>query len=133
MIVLLLVAIFILGPIAELYLLIEAGRAFGAPAVVVACIATAALGGLVLRLQGMAALRAAKRDLKDGRVPVEAAVDGVFLTLAAPLLMIPGFITDAAGFLLLVPAVRRGLARAALARLRGKLESGATQVRIWRG
>lgn len=93
-----------------------------------ACIATAVIGGVVLRLQGLAAVESARRDLTEGRAPVEAVADGVFLLLAAPLLMTPGFITDAVGFLLLVPPVRHAIARQVLTRLRSKVASGEARV-----
>ena len=108
---LLLIALFIIGPIAEIYVLLTAGGLFGVWPVVIACVATALIGGFILRIQGLAAIDAARRDLAEGRPPVEAAADGVFLIVAAPLLMTPGFLTDAAGFLLLVPPVRRLIAR----------------------
>jgi UPF0716 protein FxsA len=88
------------------------------------------LGGWIIRLQGLAALNGARRDLEAGRAPVDSAVDGALLLVAAPLLMTPGFITDAAGFLLLVPAIRRFLGRAALRAIRRRLDRGDT-IRRW--
>lgn len=130
--ILLILAALVIGPLAELFLLIKAGAAVGALPVIAYCLATAAGGGLILRAQGLAALASARRDLDDGKVPVEAAVDGLFLVLAAPLLMTPGFITDVAGFLLLVPALRHAIARAALRRIRAKMERGEAGVYITR-
>lgn len=130
--ILLILAALVIGPLAELFLLIKAGAAVGALPVIAYCIATAAAGGLILRAQGLAALASARRDLDDGKVPVEAAVDGLFLVLAAPLLMTPGFITDIAGFLLLVPALRHAIARAALRRIRAKIERGEASIYITR-
>lgn len=130
--VLLLIALFVIGPIAEIYVLLSAGGVFGVWPVVIACVATALIGGFILRLQGFAALDAARRDLAAGRPPIEPAADGVFLVIAAPLLMTPGFLTDAAGFLLLLPPVRRAIARYALARVRRSIERGATKVEIRR-
>ncbi len=129
---LVILALFVIGPIAELYVLIRAGAAFGAGPVVLACIATAILGGLILRLQGLAALRSARKDLDAGRPPVEAAADGVFLLIAAPFLLTPGFITDALGFLLLIPPLRRFIARRVLMRLRRSIEEGRTTLIVRR-
>lgn len=130
--ILFLVALFILAPIAEIYVLLTVGGVLGVWPVVFACIATAVIGGFVLRLQGLAAFEAARRDLEAGRAPVEAAADGVFLVIAAPLLMTPGFITDAIGFALLTPPIRHWIARQALAWLRRRIESGDTRVYIRR-
>ena len=106
----LLIGLFVIGPIAEIYVLLAAGGAFGVWPVVGACVATAVIG------------------LDEGRAPVEAVADGVFLVIAAPFLMTPGFITDAIGFLLLIPPVRRAIAREALRRLRRNIETGETRV-----
>lgn len=130
--ILILVAIFILAPIAEIYVLLTVGGVVGVWPVVFACIATAVIGGAIVRWQGFAAIRSAQRDIEAGRAPVEAAADGVFLVAAAPLLMTPGFITDTLGFLLLVPPLRRWLARRALEWLRARIDARATQVYIRR-
>lgn len=130
---LILLALFILGPIAEIYVLLAAGSAFGVLPVVAACLGTALLGGWIIRLQGLAAISAARRDLDEGRPPVDSAVDGALLIVAAPFLMTPGFITDAIGFLLLVPPFRRFLARLALREIRRRIDRGdATIITIRR-
>lgn len=106
-----LLIVFVIGPIAEIYVLLTAAQSFGVLPVIAACLFTAFLGGFIIRMQGLAALNAARSDLETGRLPVDSVVDGALLIVAAPFLMTPGFITDAAGFLLLVPPVRRILAR----------------------
>ena len=116
-----LILLFILGLIAEIYVLLTAAQSFGVLPVIAACLITAFLGGFIIRLQGLAALNAARSDLQTGRLPVDSAVDGALLIVAAPLLMTPGFITDAAGFLLLVPPLRRALARMALRTVRARI------------
>ena len=127
-----LILLFVIGPIAEIYVLLAAGGTFGVWPVIAACIATAILGGVILRLQGLAALQSAQRDLNDGKAPVEAVADGVFLIIAAPFLMTPGFLTDAVGFSLLIPPVRRWIARTVLKRLKHSVETGQTRVTIRR-
>ena len=116
-----LITLFIIGPIAEIYVLLAAGSAFGVLPVIAMCIFTAFLGGFIIRLQGVAALNNARNDLQTGRLPVDSAVDGALLIVAAPLLMTPGFITDALGFSLLIPPVRRMLARLALKHIRARI------------
>ena len=59
-----------------------------------------------------------------GTVPVDAVVDGVLLIVAAPLLMTPGFITDALGFALLTPPIRRLIAVYALDQLKKRHAEG---------
>ena len=119
-----LVLLFFIGPIAEIYVLLKAGGSFGVLPVIAACVATALAGGVLLRLQGLAAINKAQRTVRDGGVPVEAVVDGVFLAMAAPLLMTPGFITDLIGFLFLTPPFRHWAARRALAAIRSRIARG---------
>ena len=115
------IALFILGPIAEIYVLLTAADAFGVFPVIAACLMTAFLGGFIIRWQGLQALNAARGDLQTGRLPVDSAVDGALLIVAAPFLMTPGFLTDAVGFTLLIPPVRRLIARLALKAIRGHI------------
>ncbi len=123
-------SLFVLGPIAEIFVLLKAGDAFGILPVVAACIATAMLGGWLIRMQGLAALNAARRDIDQGRPPVDSAVDGALLVVAAPFLMTPGFLTDAAGFALLVPPVRRAIGRYALRQIKKRMEKDARIITI---
>ena len=127
---LLLVILFVIGPIAEIYVLLTAGSAFGVLPVVAACVGTAILGGVLIRLQGLAALNAARHDMNTGRPPVASAVDGALLIVAAPFLMTPGFLTDAIGFALLIPPVRRWLGRQALAAIKRRIERGDAHITI---
>lgn len=115
-------------PFAEIYVLIQAGTVFGAWWVILATIATAVIGGLILRIQGLNALNRLRQDLAGNSAPVEPVVDGVFLLIAAPFLMTPGFITDAIGFALLIPFVRHAIARAFLKRIRGSIERGESSI-----
>ncbi|MEL7239244.1 MAG: FxsA family protein, partial [Planctomycetota bacterium] len=110
----------------------SAGSTFGVLPVVAACVGTAVLGGVIMRIQGFQALQSARTDMDAGKPPVEAAVDGVFLLAATPFLMTPGFITDGLGFLMLVPPVRRAIARYALQRLKRAAENGQATFTIRR-
>lgn len=118
------IILLILGPIAEIYVLLKSGAVFGVGPVIIACLGTAFLGAALLRIQGLSALRGAENDIRAGKVPVEAAVDGLFLAVAAPLLMTPGFITDAVGFSFLVPPFRHFIARQVLAALQRRINTG---------
>ncbi len=127
-----LLIVFVLAPIAEIYVLLAAGSAFGVLPVVGACLATALIGGWIIRAQGLAALEKARLDLGAGRPPVAAALDGALLVVAAPFLMTPGFLTDALGFALLVPPVRRLIARAALREIKRRIDRGDATITIHR-
>ncbi len=127
-----LILLFIIAPIAEIFVLLAAGDAFGIWPVVGACIFTAVLGGILLKSQGAAALLKAQRTIREGKVPVESVVDGVLLAISAPFLMTPGFLTDIVGFSLLVPPVRQWIGRYALRRLKQKIDKGEAQIHIHR-
>jgi len=127
-----LILLFLVLPIAEIYVLISAGGEFGILPVIGACIFTAIVGGILLRQQGLSALNKAQNAIRGGKVPVESAVDGVLLLISAPFLMTPGFLTDIFGFLLLVPAVRRMIGRYALRKIKQKIDRGEATIHIHR-
>lgn len=103
---LLLFAVFLAVPLAEVYLFAELGGAVGAGATVALCLATAAAGALLVRRQGRAVLASARQALQAGRVPAAEAFHGACLAVAGISLLLPGFLTDAGGFLLLAPPLR---------------------------
>ncbi|MDT8375448.1 MAG: FxsA family protein [Mariprofundaceae bacterium] len=101
--------LFILLPLAELYLLIEVGAGIGGFSTIALCLLTAALGGILVRHQGMRTLVQAKELMDRGQPPAEQMLHGMMIAISGVLLFIPGFITDIIGFLLLVPPVRNRL------------------------
>ncbi len=109
-------ALFLL-PFLEIYVLIAVGGMIGFLPTVLLVLALSLFGAYLLRRQGLAALFKAQGALASGRMPLDAMVDGAGLTLAAGLLVTPGLITDAIGFALLVPQVRRWVLRWMFGRL----------------
>ncbi len=101
-----LLVLFILVPTVELALLIEVGRHIGTLATLALIAGTGALGAFLARRQGLRTLRQVRREINAGSLPVGSIVDGVIILLAAALLLTPGILTDALGFLCLVPAFR---------------------------
>lgn len=108
---LLILALFIGVPLAEIAVFIKVGEIIGIAWTIILVIVTAIAGTVLLRMQGFAVLTRAQQALGEGRIPVDSVVDGVCLLVAGAFLLTPGLITDAAGFLLFVPLVRRGIAR----------------------
>lgn len=110
-----LVLLFIVVPIAELYVIIQVGQWIGVLPTLALLLADALLGSLLLRQQGRSAWRRFNAAIGEGRFPGREAADGVMVAVGGTLLLTPGFITDVFGFLLLVPPtralVRRGLFR----------------------
>lgn len=124
---LLILLLFIAVPLAEIALLIKIGEVIGVVPTVGLVVLTAVIGVALLKRQGLAAMAEAQRALDAGELPVDSVIDGVCLLVAGAFLLTPGLITDTAGFLLLVPALRRRLGRWALARLAG---SGVVAVHV---
>lgn len=104
-------------PLTEVYLFIRIGGAIGALPTVGLVVFTAVLGVTLLRRQGLQALARVRRSLDAGELPALELVEGVILLLAGALLLTPGFFTDAVGFGLLVPRLRRRLGLAVLTRV----------------
>ncbi|MEQ8235103.1 MAG: FxsA family protein [Gammaproteobacteria bacterium] len=104
-------------PLTELYVLIKVGRAIGAGTTIGLVILTAVLGAWLLRLQGLATLARVRSALEAGELPAIELVEGLILLFTAVLLLTPGFITDAIGFAVLLPGVRRALAKGLAAQL----------------
>lgn len=122
----LIILIFLGIPILEIAVFIQAGSIFGLWPTLAATVVTAVLGAALVRAQGMAALYRARESLAHDRIPVAEVFTGICLLLAGALLLTPGFVTDAVGFLLLVPPLRAVLGRWILA---AALRSRNT--RIW--
>jgi|APTNR8051073442_1049403.scaffolds.fasta_scaffold05687_2 UPF0716 protein FxsA len=104
-------------PIVEIALFIQAGKLIGLWPTLAAVIGTAVLGTVLLRHQGFAVLRDAQASVAAGQAPMEQVFDGACLLVGGALLLTPGFLTDAMGFALLVPAVRRAVRGMAFQRL----------------
>lgn len=116
---LLLVLIFIVLPIAELYVIIKVGGAIGVLPTIALLIVDSFLGAALLRSQGRAAWRRFNETLAAGRVPAREVFDGTMIILGGAFLLTPGFITDAVGLLLLIPPTR-AIFRGMVARLAGR-------------
>ena len=112
----LLFVLFLTIPLIEIYLLIQVGEVIGAGWTVFLVVATAVIGAALLRLQGLATLYEAQRKMAQGELPATALIEGVMLLMSGALLLTPGFFTDTLGFLVLIPPLRRKLARVILSR-----------------
>jgi len=105
-----LLALFFIIPIIEIYLLIKVGSIIGSFATIFAVIFTAVLGAWLLRIQGFSTLRRLQQTAAQGGIPAIEMLEGAMLLIAGALLLTPGFFTDAIGFLCLIPPIRRTLA-----------------------
>jgi len=111
-----LLVVFIVVPLAELYVIIKVGEAIGAPLTILILLLDSVLGSMLLRSQGRAVWRRFNETVRAGRVPHSEIIDGVLVIFGGAFLITPGFITDVIGAILLVPPtralVRRGVRRA---------------------
>lgn len=96
---------------AELFLLLKFASSLGFFPTFLMCVLTGVLGGALVRSQSLQTLSDIQKSLAEGKLPAEEIVSGFMLVLTGTLLMLPGFITDTMGFLMLVPPIRRFAAR----------------------
>jgi len=101
--------IFVLVPVIEIALFIQAGDWFGLGPTLFMIVLTAVIGVSLLRQQGLSTLYKAQQKMNQGELPAQEMVEGIMLAVAGALLITPGFFTDTVGFLLLIPVFRRYL------------------------
>lgn len=118
---LLLILLFIVVPLVELYVIIQVGQAIGALPTIGLLLLDSLLGSWLLRSQGRIVWRRFRATLAVGRAPAGETVDGALVMMGGALMLAPGFITDIVGALFLLPptraVVRRGILRNARSRL----------------
>ncbi len=98
--------LFTLVPLTELYILLEIGSYLGAMNTILLIIFTGVLGAYLARLEGIRTIQQISKNLATGTMPAEELMDAVLIFGAGVVLVTPGIITDAAGFLLLIPYTR---------------------------
>jgi UPF0716 protein FxsA len=113
---LLLILLFIVVPIAELYVIIQVGQWIGVVPTLILLLADAVLGSMLLNHEGRGAWRRFNEALAARRFPGREVADGVLIVVGGTLLLTPGFITDIFGLFLLLPPTR-AVARRLLKRL----------------
>ena len=102
------VLLFIIGiPLIEIYLMIKIGGAIGAFNTIFLIFFTAITGIYFAKLEGLNAIRSGINQLVKNQVPIYEIISGATLAFAALLLIIPGFLTDCVGFLLIIPITRK--------------------------
>ena len=94
----------------ELTVMIQVGTVIGALPTVVLIVLTAMVGSALVRQQGIKTLLEAQQRMQLGEMPARELLGGMLLALAGLLLIVPGFVTDLLGLLLLLPPLRGRLA-----------------------
>ena len=102
------VFLFIIGvPLIEIYLMIKVGGVIGAFNTIFLIFFTAVTGLYFARLEGLNAIRSGFGQLLKNEMPIYEIISGAALAFASLLLIIPGFLTDVIGFLLIIPITRK--------------------------
>jgi UPF0716 protein FxsA len=101
-----LILIFIVLPIAELYVIIKVGELIGAVPTLILLLADALLGSWLLKHEGRGAWQRFNEALAARRFPGREVIDGALIIVGGTLLLTPGFLTDIVGLFLLLPPTR---------------------------
>lgn len=109
--------VFFITPIVEMYLLITVAGYIDAWPTIALVMLTAVIGVALLKRQGLATLTRGTARMNRGEVPAQEMAEGILLAVAGALLLTPGFVTDAFGFLLLFPPTRLAMVGVLLKRV----------------
>lgn len=120
----------VLLPVAEIAVLIAVGQAIGVAWTIALLLASSVAGGWLLRREGPRAWRAFRGELAAGRPPGNAATDGLLVLIGGILMLLPGFITDVVGLLMVIPPTRR-LFRGVALRFADRRMSSQTRVNLF--
>ena len=101
------ILLIIATPLIEIYLMIKIGGMIGALNTIFLIFFTAITGVYFARLEGLNAIRSGFNQLVKNEMPIYEIISGAALAFAALLLIIPGFLTDLVGFLLIIPVTRK--------------------------
>ena len=102
------VILLIIGiPVIEIYLMIKVGGIIGALNTIILIFLTAITGVYFAKIAGLSAMRSGFEQILKNEIPVYEIISGAALAFAALLLIIPGFLTDFVGFLLIIPVTRK--------------------------
>lgn len=110
--------LFLAVPLIEIALFIQIGGLIGLWPTLAIVVLTAVLGTWLVRSQGLSELNRLRSSFQDLRDPTEPLAHGAMIIISGALLLTPGFFTDAVGFALLVPSVRRAILRYMRSRIR---------------
>jgi len=119
--------LFVLFPVLELFVFVKVSAAIGFFPALLLIILGSMLGVFVLRIAGLATALRARESLSRGELPAQTMLEGLMLALAGGLLILPGFVTDVLGLIMLLPISRRLLAN----KMRERAEEQAMRQRAF--
>ena len=125
--------VFVVLPLAEIYLLIQIGHVIGAWWTILLLLADGMLGSWLMKREGSRTWAALRDALQSGRMPATELADAALVLVGGTLLLTPGFLSDIVGLFCILPltrpAARRLLARVVTRRLLGPGQGGGTRQR----
>ena len=108
---LLLLLLFVVVPIVEIYVIVQVGEAIGVVPTIALLIADAVIGTWLFRREGRKAWEALRQAIGEHRVPTREVADGALIVVGCALMLAPGFVTDGVGLLCVLPPSRAVLRR----------------------
>ena len=106
-----LLLLFVFLPMIELYLLIMLGARIGPMPTIGLIVLTGIIGATLARQQGLSTLAKIQNELRQGRAPTQELAEGAMILVGGLVLLTPGILTDIFGFAMMVPGIRRSLAK----------------------
>ena len=125
--------LFIVLPAVELALLIELGQRIGTLETLGLIVVTGIVGAAMARSQGLRVWAEVQSRVARGEMPADSLVDGLMILVASALLVTPGVLTDAFGFLCLVPGFRSLVKREAMRRFERAVREQGVHVHVQTG
>ncbi|MDP8248471.1 MAG: FxsA family protein [Candidatus Tritonobacter lacicola] len=125
-----LILLFTVVPLVELALLITVGREIGVFNTISIVVITGVIGAYLARSQGISTLGKIQSSMQRGVMPANEILDGFMILAGGLMLITPGLITDAAGFLTLIPRTRNMLKSLIVKKLKKIIDSGNVQIHI---
>ncbi|KGP71710.1 exlusion protein FxsA [Pontibacillus yanchengensis Y32] len=123
-----LLLLIIIVPAMEIGILVWAGNLIGPWWVILLIISTGILGAYLAKQQGLETINRARDNVQMGMTPQDEMINGVCILIGAAVLLTPGFITDAIGFTLLIPATREPIKKALMKVVRKMMDNGSITI-----
>lgn len=124
-------SLFLIIPVVEIYLLVKIGGMIGALNTVLIILITASIGAYLTKSQGFRVLHQIQDATRQGYMPGNELLHGLFVLIGGFALLTPGFLTDTIGFSMLIPQIREIYVRAAKEIIRKKIQQGNFQMRMY--
>lgn len=124
-------SLFLIIPLIEIYLLIKIGGIIGAFYTILIILITASLGAYLTKSQGFRVLRQIQDATRQGYMPGNELLHGLFVLIGGFALLTPGFLSDTIGFSMLIPQTREIYVKIAKEILKKKIQQGNFQMRMY--